>query len=306
MPSADPSSASQNEMPPNAGSVGSNPSVGDAPRPQASDMFVPRTDGAPELDVPMVATSCMAAPAATAGECTRGGEDAEGAFSFGLLADDVPAECLNAFVDGNEQSYFLFWIEQNSAVTISVSATVQAQLYACAPILNPNSALARSSNGLLEANLPPGAYYIGIPAAASNRRFDLDLRANRYPISEPEDEPGETVDGALSIPELIIEPFVVAGYVGPLGPLDDQDVYRLTLTADGEVVIALRDVWGAIRAELLGDAQLLEAAESLQSVSAAPEGSLTRMLSTGTYFLNVEAPNVGSIYTLSVYARPPQ
>ena len=150
---------------------------------------------------------------------------------------------------------------------------------------------------ILENTLGAGKYYIRVANKGRNQSVNYQFKTVA-PIAEP----GETLQTAYNIGNL-------AGaftYRDSVDEKDTLDYYKFSLDYLSDFNVGFSGVSGSAEMTLYRDANndgLVDSSEQLDYKNAS-QGSISRFLATGTYFIAVERNSIATQYDLALTTTP--
>jgi hypothetical protein len=167
-----------------------------------------------------------------------------------------------------------------------------------------------SSRSFTQA-LPSGTYFVRISPSSSSTFTSYDLALVSTPTpGNLSPAPGNTLPTAFNVGTLNQRPSSTFQGRDYVGVLDEQDLYRFTLSQDSNVEVRISSPSGNTKTDLIFDANgngLIDQGEILRTgFSNLSSRSFTRALSTGTYYVRVSPTSTlnSSSYELTLIANP--
>ncbi|MGF1499700.1 MAG: PPC domain-containing protein [Elainellaceae cyanobacterium] len=222
------------------------------------------------------------------------GETPDTAFNIGQL----PGAWQNSeFVGtGDDSDFYRFEVNTVSdfgATIIGLTDSTDTFLYKDSNkngILDDGGSIASSTNtdsGSISRILTPGTYYLQINRDfGASTQYELNLTRVSYPSYTSNPDPGEATPSALSIGNLPAT-YTARDYVGQL---DETDFYRFTVNTVSDLSVVITGATESLDTFLYRDSNnngILDDGGSIASSTNTDSGSISRILTPGTYYLQI-------------------
>ena len=197
--------------------------------------------------------------------------------------------------------YYSFRLSQVSDLSLSFGRLKSSDRVQVKILSSSGGTLTKFNVGnksqILENTLGAGKYYIRVANKGRNQSVNYQFKTVA-PIAEP----GETLQTAYNIGN-------IAGaftYRDSVDEKDTLDYYQFSLDYLSDFNAGLSGISGAAKISLYRDANndgLVDSSEQLDYETTS-QGSLSRFLTTGTYFIAVEKSSVATQYDLALTTTP--